>query len=77
MKNELSPACSPDGKSIASAGDHIELWSAATGKTYYTFPKNSPVIRTLAWSPDGNYIASANFPANPNNDSTIQVWIAE
>jgi WD40 repeat protein len=67
---------SPDGKSIASAGDHIELWSVATGKTYYTFTKNSPVIRTLAWSPDGNYIASDNFPA-PYFNSTIQVWIAE
>lgn len=68
-------AWSPDGKNIASAGDHIELWSVATGKTYYTFTKNSPVIRTLAWSPDGNYIASANFPA-PYFNSTIQVWIA-
>jgi WD40 repeat protein len=67
---------SPDGKSIASTGDHIELWSVATGKTYYTFTKNSQGIKTLAWSPDGNYIAS-DYQQPPYINATIQVWIAE
>jgi WD40 repeat protein len=71
-------AWSPDGKSIASAGDHIEVWSVATGRTYYTFTKNASPISRLAWSPDGKYIASANF-WTPQYllPITIQVWSAE
>ncbi len=65
---------SPDGSSIASAGDHIELWNTVTDKTYYTFKKNPSTIRLLAWSPDGRYIASADSPET--TPSTIQVWIA-
>ncbi len=65
---------SPDGRSIASAGKDIELWSVASGKTYYTFTKSSQLIRVLAWSPDGKYIASADSPEA--GTSTIQVWQA-
>ena len=81
-RSELSAlAWSPDGKSIASAGDHIELWSVATGRTFYTFTKNASPIRfsLLAWSPDGKYIASANATQPPTFTIpvTIQVWSAE
>jgi WD40 repeat protein len=71
-------AWSPDGKYMASAGDHIEVWSVATGRTYYTFTKNAPPIERLAWSPDGKYMASVNMgvPANAFH-VTIQVWRAE
>jgi WD40 repeat protein len=74
-------AWSPDGKYIASAGDHIEVWSVATGRTYYTFTKNASPIERLAWSPDGKYIASSNASPPPSftvpSTSTIQVWSAE
>ena len=71
-------AWSPDGKYIASAGDHIELWSVATGRTYYTFTKNASPLNRLAWSPDGKYLASANFTTPPFTvPVTIQVWSAE
>ncbi|MHB8597917.1 MAG: WD40 repeat domain-containing protein [Ktedonobacteraceae bacterium] len=65
----------PDGKSIASAGDHIQLWAVATGKTYYTFTKNPFSIRVLTWSPDGKYIVSTDSPET--STSTIQVWLAK
>jgi WD40 repeat protein len=74
-------AWSPDGKYIASAGDHVEVWSVATGRTYYTFTKNASPIERLAWSPDGKYIASANASPPPlstiSSTITIQVWRAE
>ncbi len=74
-------AWSPDGKYIASAGDHVEVWSVATGRTYYTFTKNASPIERLAWSPDGKYIASANVSPPPfstvPSTITIQVWSAE
>jgi WD40 repeat protein len=71
-------AWSPDGKYMASAGDHIEVWSVATGRTFYTYTKNVPPINKMAWSPDGKYMASANMgvPANAFH-VTIQVWRAE
>jgi WD40 repeat protein len=71
-------AWSPDGKYLVSAGDHIEVWSVATGRTYYTFTKNASPIYRLAWSPDGKYLASANFTIPPFTvPLTIQVWSAE
>jgi WD40 repeat protein len=70
-------AWSPDGKYLASAGDHIEVWSVATGRTYYTFTKNASPIKRLAWSPNGKYIASANVSPQPHLTVTIQVWSAE
>ena len=71
-------AWSPDGKFMASAGDHIEVWSVATGRTYYTFTKNASPLNSLAWSPDGKYLASANFTIPPFTvPLTIQVWSAE
>lgn len=71
-------AWSPDGKYIASAGDHVEVWSVATGRTSYTFTKNASPIERLAWSPDGKDIASANASPPPYTiPVTIQVWSAE
>ena len=74
-------AWSPDGKYMASAGDHVEVWSVATGRTFYTFTKNASPIERLAWSPDGKYIASANASPPPfstvPSTITIQVWSAE
>ena len=76
-------AWSSDGKYIASAGDHVEVWNLATGRTFYTFTKNASPIERLAWSPDGKYIASSNAPPPPyaiqpyTVPVTIQVWSAE
>jgi WD40 repeat protein len=70
-------AWSSDGKYIASAGDHVEVWNVATGRTFYTFTKNASPINSLAWSPDGKYIALANTSIPPYFTVTIQVWSAE
>lgn len=58
-------AWSPDGKRIASAGDHLNIWNAGTGQTLSTY---AGAVGPLAWSPDGQHFAFAV------DDNTVQVW---
>ncbi len=71
-------AWSPDGKYIAiaiwkkradSERTSVHIWNVATGKQIFTYNNHSGFPRDLAWSPDGNRIASAC-------DDGIQVWNA-
>jgi RNA polymerase sigma factor (sigma-70 family) len=62
----LAAAYSPDGKTLASAGDGglIRLWDAATGKPMRTLRQPGlTAILTLAFSPDGRTLASGGFVA--------------
>lgn len=60
---------SPDGTRIAASGwiddPHVWIWDAETGKKLLTLPVPSNAIR---WSPDSQYLASAN------DDSTVLIW---
>jgi WD40 repeat protein len=61
----------PSGRYIASGGDDatLQVWEAATGRRVATYGEHTSWIRSLAWSPDGQYIASAS-------DNTVHVWRA-
>jgi eukaryotic-like serine/threonine-protein kinase len=63
-------AYSPDGKWIASGSwDHtIRLWDAATGEACATLP-HSGIVRTLAFTPDGNRLVSGG-----EFDGKLLVW---
>ena len=79
-------AWSPDGKRIATAGKDVQLWDAATGKLVFTYrahingicslDSNDMItcVRTVAWSPDGKYLASGD---DPGLDNIVRVWVAE
>ncbi len=66
----VSVAFSPDGRRIASGGQHgeVKVWDAATGQEILTLSGHASPVTSVAFSPDGRRIASASF------DGTIRIW---
>jgi WD40 repeat protein len=65
---------SPDGKRLVSWGGGardtgtIKLWDVATGKEQATLWGHRSTVASVAFSPDGNTLASGD------NDMTIMLW---
>ncbi|MGO9525078.1 WD40 repeat domain-containing protein [Mycobacterium sp.] len=67
-------AFSPDGHTIASGGNDLELWNADTGKNTRTIQvgaRKINAVMALAFSPDGHRIATGR------NDGAVQLWDAD
>ena len=63
-------AFSPDGKTLASAGEDrtIRVWDLAAGKARLELPGHTDAVLALAFTPDGKTLVSAG------GDSTVCLW---
>jgi WD40 repeat protein len=73
-ENSYAPlAFSPDGKYIASQGmsGELQVWEVASGRKISSmkFKINHETITSIAFNPDGNWIASGTY-----YDNTARVW---
>lgn len=62
---------SPDSKTLAAVwGDStIHLWNTATGKELHARESHEGEIGTIAFSPDGRWVATGSF-----YDQTMRIW---
>ncbi|HWX46366.1 MAG TPA: NACHT domain-containing protein [Solirubrobacteraceae bacterium] len=65
-----SVAWSPDGSSLAGAGDEgvVWVWDCATGEELLRLAASGGLVGAVAWSPDGSRLAGAGI------DGVVRVW---
>jgi eukaryotic-like serine/threonine-protein kinase len=62
---------SPDSRYLAtspSSGFDVHVCNASTGKTIFVYTGHSAEVSSVAWSPDGQLIASGSV------DNTVRIW---
>jgi serine/threonine protein kinase len=60
MESLFSVAVSPDGKTVATGSDCVQLWDADTGKRRQLLTSLDYNVQSIAFSPDGRRIAVAS-----------------
>src|SRR5262249_4357894 len=72
----LALAFSPDGRSLASAGDadHVTIWDAATGQEVRRLRTSGAGLYGLALSPDGSRLVAADGGSGDGEHKEIKLW---
>jgi WD40 repeat protein len=52
-------AYAPDGQTLATANNHIQIWDTATSRSRQVFGGPSEIIRAIAFHPEGRVLATA------------------
>jgi len=52
----------------ASFDTRVKIWDVESGKSLHTLTKHKEAVYSLAFSPDGKYLASGSF------DQTLNIW---
>jgi WD40 repeat protein len=78
-------AWSPEGTRIASGGGNpllparetdtrIHVWNAQNGENLFFYQRHQALVSSLAWSPDGCWIASGGHDGEEGYHGTFQIW---
>jgi WD40 repeat protein/serine/threonine protein kinase len=72
-------AVSPDGRTIASAGQGVEtpvkVWDVLSGRESFEFSGHGAVVFSVGWHPDGERIASSGMD-HERKQFVVKVWNA-
>ncbi len=69
---------SPDDKLILGKWDYLEVRDASIGRVISEFRGNMDILRSAAFSPDGNFVVTASEPTTDKGiletASEVQIW---
>lgn len=64
----ISLSWNPDGTHLAIANGRLYIWEVGAGQGLVPLEGNAPIVNTVTWSPDGNYLASTG------SDRAVTIW---
>ncbi len=64
-------AWSPDGKTLATAGNGIYLWDVGSGNLIDSFIKDMGTLDSIEWSPDGSRLLAGTMIVDANSGAIL------